>query len=77
MHTLTPTLTLAHSAGPAIHSLPPSIEYETEYCATGVFSCSIPQYSVPSKPTAGSLAPGLDLVRVWEFGLGAGGKGWG
>ena len=64
MHTLTLTLTLAHSAGPAIHSLPPSIEYDTEYCATCVLSCSIPQYSLPSKPIAGSLAPGLDLVRV-------------
>merc|ERR1719263_1505758 len=58
----------AHSAGPAIHSLPPSIEYsvsysieyETEYCATGVLSCSMPQYSLPSKPMDGSLAPGLD-----------------
>ena len=60
----------AHSAGPAIHSLPPSIEYETEYCATWVLVCSIPQYSLPSKPIAGPFAPGLDLFRGWGLGLG-------
>ena len=37
-------------------------------------SCSIPQYSLPSKPIAGPFAPGLDLarglgVRVRSVGL--------
>ena len=27
--------------------------------------CSIPQYSLPSKPIAGPFAPGLDLFRGW------------